>query len=408
MRGGKGSSDPVNILDDAATWQLDEAPESVTAARRFVRDQLVARGAGKDLDDATLVAAELLANARQHGATPVAVSVSGGDGCIRVSVRDASARTPVRPNPSASNMTGRGIQLVEILSARWGVSVDERGKVVWADFGVTGAGATLEPLESVEDSSGVERDASMRTEQRYRVVLGEVPTDLLIHAKAHMDNLVRELSLAEATRRPRSAGEFGAMIQTVVHSFGDARDAIKRQAIAAHRRGELQTRLTLHLPLSAAEAGEAYLAALDEADTYSRAARLLTLETPPDHKLFRRWYVEAVVRQLRDLAAGREPERVTPFADLLVAERCWARPAEDFWFSRPTASTSRCLAPWVTRAAWCMRCVKSSSTPHCRRRPRCGPASRCGWSPGMRGTATFRRSAGSRPRPCRCAQCRSR
>ena len=167
MRGGKGSSDPVNILDDAATWQLDEAPESVTAARRFVRDQLVARGAGKDLDDATLVAAELLANARQHGATPVAVSVSGGAGCIRVSVRDASARTPVRPNPSTSNMTGRGIQLVELLSARWGVSVDERGKVVWADFGVTGAEATLEPLESVEDSSGVERDASMRTEQRY-------------------------------------------------------------------------------------------------------------------------------------------------------------------------------------------------------------------------------------------------
>ena len=320
MRGGKGSSDPVNILDDAATWQLDEAPESVTAARRFVRDQLVARGAGNVLDDATLVAAELLANARQHGATPVAVSVSGGAGCIRVSVRDASARTPVRPNPSTSNMTGRGIQLVELLSARWGVSVDERGKVVWADFGVTGAGATLEPLESVEDSSGVERDASMRTEQRYRVVLGEVPTDLLIHAKAHMDNLVRELSLAEATRRSRSAEEFGAMIQTVVHSFGDARDAIKRQAIAAHRRGELQTRLTLHLPLSAAEAGEAYLAALDEADTYSRAARLLTLETPPDHKLFRRWYVEAVVRQLRDLAAGREPERVTPFAELLVAE----------------------------------------------------------------------------------------
>ena len=87
-----------------------------------------------------------------------------------------------------------------------------------------------------------------------------------------------------------------------MHSFGDARNAIKRQAIAASRRGDQRTSLTLQLPLSAADAAEAYLTALDEADTYSRAARLLTLETPPDHKLFRRWYVEAVARQLRDLA----------------------------------------------------------------------------------------------------------
>ena len=44
------------------------------------------------------------------------------------------------------------------------------------------------------------------------------------------------------------------------------------------------------------------------------------METPPDHKLFRRWYVEAVVTQLRNLAAGREPEPVTPFTDTLVEE----------------------------------------------------------------------------------------
>ncbi len=312
---------PVSGRDDAATWQLDDTPESVREGRRFVRDQLLARGAGDVLDDATLVAAELLANARQHGFAPVTVSVSGGAGCVRVGVRDASARTPVRPNVSTSNMTGRGVLLVEALSARWGVSVDERGKVVWADFGVSAPEDPPQLLVTAAEISGVQGDASSATEQRYSVVLGEVSTHLLIQAKAHMDNLVRELSLAEATAASRLAEQrFGAMIQTVVHSFGDARDAIKRQALAAHARGEQQTRLTLVLPVSAADAGESYLAALDEADTYSRAARLLTLETPPDHKLFRRWYVGAVVRQLRDHAAGREPERVQPFADLLVTE----------------------------------------------------------------------------------------
>ena len=85
-----------------------------------------------------------------------------------------------------------------------------------------------------------------------------------------MDNLVRELSLAAADDKTRSSEPFAALVQTVVHSFGDARNAIKRQAIAASRRGDQRTSLTLQLPLSAADAADAYLTALDEADTYSR------------------------------------------------------------------------------------------------------------------------------------------
>ena len=310
----------ANALDDLATLELDDEPGSGRAGRHFVRDQLLARGAIDIVDDALIVTAELLANARQHGAAPVLVSVSGAAGRVRVGVRDASARTPVRPNRSTSNMTGRGILLVEELSARWGVAIDERGKVVWAEFGLRGADDPLESIQAVEELAGVDSDLSSSAERRYTVVLGDVPTDLLIEAKAHMDNVVRELSLAEAEATNRSDEQFGALIRTVVYSFGDARDAIKRQAIAASRRGDQRTSLTLLLPLSAAAAGEAYLAALDEVDTYSRAVRLLTLETPPDHKLFRRWYVEAVVTQLRALAAGREPEPAPPFTDTLVDE----------------------------------------------------------------------------------------
>jgi serine phosphatase RsbU (regulator of sigma subunit) len=309
----------ANVLD-VASLELEDEPSAVRAGRRFVRAQLLTRGAVDVLDEATVVTAELLANARQHGAAPVSVSVSGTAGCVRIGVRDASTRTPVRPNRSSNNLTGRGILLVEALSVRWGVLVEDHGKVVWAEFGRAGVDAPLEPGPGVDVRSRVDAGRFTAPEQRYTVVLGDVPTDVLIEAKAHMDNVVRELSLAEADGAARSTEQFGALIQTVVHSFGDARDAIKRQAIAAFERGDQRTSLTLLLPLSAADAGEAYLAALDEADRYSRAGRLLTLETQPDHRLFRRWYVEAVVTQLRDLAAGREPVRVTPFADLLVKE----------------------------------------------------------------------------------------
>ena len=68
------------------------------------------------------------------------------------------------------------------------------------------------------------------------------------------------------------------LVETVTGDFADARAEIKRQALAAAARGEQLTDLELHLPLSYAEAGEQYLAALDEADQYARAAQLLTMK----------------------------------------------------------------------------------------------------------------------------------
>nr|WP_231134201.1 SpoIIE family protein phosphatase [Motilibacter deserti] len=218
-------------------------------------------------------------------------------------------------------MTGRGLALVDAVSAAWGVERDpDGGKLVWAELE---AGTTHSPEEAVDidELLAAWHDDEPSAEQRYTVVLGDVPTDLLIAAKAHIDNVVRELSLARDASGAEAVPEHLALlIETVVEGFADARDAIKRQALAAAQRAEPRTLLTLHLPPSAADAGEAYLAALDEADTYSRAARLLTLETPPAHRLFRRWYVEAVVRQVRELAAGNRPEPVTPFETRLLDE----------------------------------------------------------------------------------------
>ncbi|HET6818690.1 MAG TPA: SpoIIE family protein phosphatase [Mycobacteriales bacterium] len=308
-----------------ACLDLGDRPDAARAGRHFVEEQVRQRLADHLLDDAALVAAELLANARQHGASPVVVCVSGAGTRLRIEVRDASPRSPVRPSPSLTNMTGRGLSLVEAVTSRWGVERDPSGgKVVWAEFdaGLESGEATADDdLDAILAAWGDdEPDAG---EQRFEVVLGDVPTDLLLEAKAHIDNLVREFSLAGAAGDGPAAelpDHLVRLITTVVHGFSDARDAIKRQALAAARDGAVRTRLVLSLPLSAADAGEAYLAALDDADEYSRAARLLTLETPPDHRLFRRWYVNAVVQQLRQVAAGHRPQPVTPFEDHLVGE----------------------------------------------------------------------------------------
>ncbi|MBV9293061.1 MAG: SpoIIE family protein phosphatase [Frankiales bacterium] len=303
--------------------ELDAESEAAREGRQFVGEQLRARDADGLVDDGMLVAAELIANACQHGLPPISVCVIGAGDRVRIEVRDGSARSPVRPSQSMSNMTGRGLALVDALARQWGVErQEEGGKTVWAELSI----ADEQGLDDVDVDTILARwqDEFVPTEeQHYTVVLGDVPTDLLIGAKAHIDNLVREFTLAAAAAETTEAEvppHLARLIQTVVHGFGDARDAIKRQALAAARNGEPRTRLVLHLPASAADAGEAYLAALDEADEYSRAARLLTLETPADHRLFRRWYVEAVIAQLRQLAAGQTPDPVMPFEERLVTE----------------------------------------------------------------------------------------
>jgi serine phosphatase RsbU (regulator of sigma subunit) len=324
---GRGSavpptaSDPGDdsaVLPDGKCLDLPDSWEAPPLGRRFVEQEVLERGGAAVVDDAMLIAAELLANARQHGVPPVRVCVQGADGHIRIEVSDGSSRGPVRLAPSPDNMTGRGLALVEALATQWGVTALPHGrKAVWAQMSprdeVDPTARSAEPyIETV--APGVD------TEILFPVVLGDVPTALLLEAKAQMDNIVRELSLAGAAASNPSSAPLAPVIETVVNQFSDARNAIKRQALAAAARGEERTRLVLELPESAADAGEAYLAALDEADEYSRAGRLLTLETEPDHRLFRRWYVQAVVQQIREQVRGRRPHQPQPFEQLMIGQ----------------------------------------------------------------------------------------
>jgi len=319
---GSPPTGKTNARRNRACLAVGDDVEAIRQGRHFVRDQVVARGADTVADDAALIAAELLANAHQHGVPPVTVCVAGGAEVVRIEVTDTNPRGPVRPAESATNMTGRGLALVEAISARWGIErVPAGGKTVWAEL-AAGGGTVAEPVDVNALLESWDDDVPSAPE-RFTVVLGDVPTDLLIEAKAHVDNLVREFQLAATAGAAGAAGvpkHLADLIENVVNGFADARDAIKRQALAAAGRGDPRTRLTLSLPLSAADAGEAYLTALDEADEYSRAVRLLTLETPPEHRLFRHWYVEAVVTQLRQLAAGEPAAPLEGFEERLVTE----------------------------------------------------------------------------------------
>jgi serine/threonine-protein kinase RsbW len=106
--------------------------------RHFVKSTLT----GYDTaDDAVLLATELATNAIQHTASGTggtfAVTVCQWPRSARITVTDdGSAGTPVAAAPNPSDVSGRGLALVQALADDWGHHGDQHGRSVWFDIGL--------------------------------------------------------------------------------------------------------------------------------------------------------------------------------------------------------------------------------------------------------------------------------
>jgi anti-sigma regulatory factor (Ser/Thr protein kinase) len=120
---------------------LRSCPESVPIARRQVRAALRMHGLGEYADDAEIITAELVTNAVQHGcahgAETIGVSLThtGSLAAVTVTVSDSSPHGPVKRDTPSGSEQGRGLQIVEALSAHWGWRPEDGGKAVFAVLG---------------------------------------------------------------------------------------------------------------------------------------------------------------------------------------------------------------------------------------------------------------------------------
>lgn len=296
---------------------LAEGPGAVRSARAFVRAAMAGRP-DELVSDAELVVSELVTNALLHAAgADVEVSVVPRPRGVTVEVRDEGLELPVSGVVSDEAMTGRGLKLVAALASRWGVrAADPRGKVVWATLtGRDQEGPATPDLDAaLTAASWLDGEAPL-----VEVALGLVPTDLLLEAKTQVDNLVRELSLARegSSPLPHDLTDHAA---TMIRDFGGVRRAVRDQARAAAARHEPTTDLVLRVRPADADAGERYLDALDAVDRYAAAARLLSLESPPVHRVLRDWYVRAVIDHVRTLDRGDAPTPPPSWPQALAGE----------------------------------------------------------------------------------------
>lgn len=111
---------------------LPHRNSSVPAARTAVRAQLVLWGMNDQIDLAELLVSEIVTNAVCHGSGPVHLTLCAAAGVLHCEVSDQETAGP-RPRPAGdSDESGRGIQLLQELSACWGCS--PRGKKVWFEI----------------------------------------------------------------------------------------------------------------------------------------------------------------------------------------------------------------------------------------------------------------------------------
>lgn len=111
---------------------LEPRVEAARLARELVATACT-RWHREDLTESAYIAVtELVNNAVVHAGTPSTVEVTLCGDELHIAVHDRSAEPP-RPRVTAPTAYGgRGLTLLDALSARWGWRPEEGGKVVWA------------------------------------------------------------------------------------------------------------------------------------------------------------------------------------------------------------------------------------------------------------------------------------
>ena len=154
---------------------LPAEASSVPTARHFVESILTSWGHPDQGWAAALLISELSANCTLHARTSFTVAVELTDEEVRLQVTDGSLRTPSMRDYGTSATTGRGLRLVEELSAGWGVDLRDDGKTVWAVLRLGDEPGSGEP----EDEAEVDLDSLL-------AAFGEADADDLPSGRVHL------------------------------------------------------------------------------------------------------------------------------------------------------------------------------------------------------------------------------
>jgi hypothetical protein len=269
-------------------------PRSVPAARRFVRDLVVAAGLERWAGDAQLAVSELCTNVILHAHTPFEVTVQVAPDGVYVEVWDDDPVLPARRVSSTASTTGRGLELLAAVASSSGVLAVGPAKVVWFCLG------TSRP-ESAQDvlldrwRQRPDDEADQPATPAVDVVLRSMPTRLWLSAREHHNTLMREFSLCEQVVRDTPGQVPAALV---------AADRARSLVLTALRAAEGGPNVDLSLSVRPEHAWwfEALRDVLDRAEHLAVAGALLAPPGPPEIVAVRHWACGQVLGQLQGAA----------------------------------------------------------------------------------------------------------
>ncbi len=114
---------------------LSESDLAARQAREEVRSAVTDWQLSSCLDDALLIASELVTNAATHGVGEVSLHLRVSGSLLRIEVQDEQVDVlPETRAPGETEPGGRGLHLVEALSSNWGWEVYAQTKTIWAEI----------------------------------------------------------------------------------------------------------------------------------------------------------------------------------------------------------------------------------------------------------------------------------
>lgn len=159
----------------------------------------------------------------------------------------------------------------------------------------------------------------MTAPQLHAVRLLRLPVQVWAASQEHHDELLREFTLMTAGWAEADVDAADVplrllrLVERLTASFAGSADQQRQVLFAAAARGEQEIpEIAYALPPAAGPATVELERMLDEVDAYCSAGQhLLTLATPDELRLFRRWYL----RQVREQLEGAAPE---PWPDFVA------------------------------------------------------------------------------------------
>jgi anti-sigma regulatory factor (Ser/Thr protein kinase) len=291
---------------------------SVPGARRFVTDGLLDWGRDHLVDDGALCVTEMAANAALHsGSAYMQVEVGDLDPAVRLSVEDAGGLVPlpaVAPPPvpaarpddvppaAALGTTGRGLAIVSVLAASWGIEERADGRRIWAHLAGDGVEHQVRPpVVAVRDVTMPQPGVLPADWATVRML--RCPVQLGLRVDQRLDDLVRELQLIDSAEGPTPPRELGRLIERLVTRPAFARHMGRRIALDAAAAGLEYVDVEMTLPREMASTVRELLAADNLADEICETHELLTPRSTPEMVSLRTWMTECILTQAEDDAA---------------------------------------------------------------------------------------------------------